>query len=309
MATPRPSGDPDAHEWVSFEDPDEERTWLLDVTFLAQGPHLDVLGALEAAAPFVEEDPTVAHLATGLLGQSLEPFTQQLDGDVPDLLMLLHHGMDDRERLGPATEKLLGVTELNGSRSRLSLAGVCVFGPQALGRAARSAPERAAPVDFVAVAESLAADGRLIEAGFVRSWRRYSGDPLDLLELNRIVLDQQMPEPGHVQRGDNRIEGRVIIHPTAEVTSSVILGPSIIGADARVSNSYIGPYTSIGPRAVIEGAEVVRSIVAEGVRIMHIGGRIEGSTIGRRANIFRDFSLPRAMRLHVGEDVEVALVD
>ncbi len=28
-ATPR-----DAHEWVSFEDPDEERTWVFDVTFL-----------------------------------------------------------------------------------------------------------------------------------------------------------------------------------------------------------------------------------------------------------------------------------
>jgi hypothetical protein len=25
----------DAHEWVSFDDPDEERTWLFDVTFLA----------------------------------------------------------------------------------------------------------------------------------------------------------------------------------------------------------------------------------------------------------------------------------
>ncbi|HEX4081327.1 MAG TPA: hypothetical protein VHX40_00070 [Acidimicrobiales bacterium] len=27
----------DAHEWVSFEDPDEERTWVFDVTFLASG--------------------------------------------------------------------------------------------------------------------------------------------------------------------------------------------------------------------------------------------------------------------------------
>ena len=26
---------PEAHEWVSFDDPDEERTWLFDVTFLA----------------------------------------------------------------------------------------------------------------------------------------------------------------------------------------------------------------------------------------------------------------------------------
>jgi hypothetical protein len=26
---------PDAHEWISFEDPDEDRTWVFDVTFLA----------------------------------------------------------------------------------------------------------------------------------------------------------------------------------------------------------------------------------------------------------------------------------
>ena len=31
MASPVPSG---AHEWVSFPDPDEDRTWVFDVTFL-----------------------------------------------------------------------------------------------------------------------------------------------------------------------------------------------------------------------------------------------------------------------------------
>ncbi len=30
----RPAVPNDAHEWVSFEDPDEERTWVFDVTFL-----------------------------------------------------------------------------------------------------------------------------------------------------------------------------------------------------------------------------------------------------------------------------------
>jgi glucose-1-phosphate thymidylyltransferase len=99
----------------------------------------------------------------------------------------------------------------------------------------------------------------------------------------------------------------VVIDPSAIIDSSIILGPCIIGANARVSNSYIGPYTSIGAEADIEGAEIVRSIICEGARIKHISNRIEGSTIGRRATIFRDFRLPRAMRLHVGEDVEVAL--
>ena len=99
----------------------------------------------------------------------------------------------------------------------------------------------------------------------------------------------------------------MVIDPSAEVTDSIILGPCIIGAGARVADSYIGPYTSIGAGAEIEGAEIVRSIVAEKVRILHVSGSIEGSTIGRGANIFRDFGLPRAMRLHVGEDAAVAL--
>jgi glucose-1-phosphate thymidylyltransferase len=141
----------------------------------------------------------------------------------------------------------------------------------------------------------------------VRTWRSYGGDPLDLLELNRIVLDQQTPEVDPAAGGDNRIEGRVIIHPTAEISSSIILGPTIIGPGARVSNSYIGPYTSIGAGAEIEGAEIERSIISDGARIMHVSGRIEASTVGRRARIFRDFALPRAMRLHVGDGVELAL--
>ena len=34
----------DAHEWVSFEDPDEERTWVLDLTFLTS-PWMCIFGA------------------------------------------------------------------------------------------------------------------------------------------------------------------------------------------------------------------------------------------------------------------------
>ncbi len=88
----------------------------------------------------------------------------------------------------------------------------------------------------------------------------------------------------------------------------MIVGPCIIGAGACVTSSYIGPYTSIGVNARIEGAEIERSIILDEARVMYVSGRIEASTVGRRASIFRDFGLPRAMRLHVGEDVEVALI-
>ena len=37
MARPEPPAPADAHEWVSFEDPEELRTWVFDVTFLLSG--------------------------------------------------------------------------------------------------------------------------------------------------------------------------------------------------------------------------------------------------------------------------------
>ena len=276
------------------------------VRYVGQTRRPDLLGSLDAAASFVGDDPAVVHFADGLVGNTGDRFSRCIVEEPEGLLLLVHRSPDKHAGLGPATERLLGVTELNGSRSRLAVAGVCVFGPRLL-RLASVAPVRAnRECDLIAVAEWLASQGHQPHVGFVQTWRQYRGNTLDLLELNRLVLDQHAPEAEPVDSGDNRIEGRVSIHPTAQLRSSVIIGPSIIGAGARISNSFVGPYTSIGARAEIEGAEVERSIVADGARIMHVSGRIEGSTIGQRASIFRDFALPRGIRLHVGANAEMA---
>ena len=277
------------------------------VTHLTYAGRNDLLGALSGSEAFVGDDACLMHTADGLVGHELLQLAELHDPDSSDLVLLLHRTAEERERLGPAARRLLGVSELNGSKSFLSLVSVCLFGPGALQLACAEAAGASEELDLAAIAERLADAGRSLRTTFVRTWRRYRGDPLDLLELNRIVLDQQTPEVDRLDGGDNRIEGRVVIHPTAEVRSSIILGPTIIGPAARVSNSYIGPYTSIGAGAEIEGAEIERSIICDGARIMHVGGRIEASTVGRSARIFRDFALPRAMRLHVGDGVELAL--
>ncbi len=274
--------------------------------FSRNGPD-DLLGALAATQSFVGEDPCVVHFADGLLGEGLGRFLSLQATESSDLFLLLDRTAGKRDRLGPAAHRVLGIAELNGSRTHLGLVGVCVFGPGALRRACQPAPPDRPESDLIAIAERLAGDAGALGLSIVQTWRRYCGDPIDLLELNRIVLDQQAPDGVPFDIGDNRIEGRVIIDPSADVTSSTILGPTIIGRSARVSGSWIGPYTSIGAWAEIEGAEIERSIISDGARIMHVGGRIAASTVGRRASVFKDFTLPRAMRLHVGDGVEVAL--
>jgi glucose-1-phosphate thymidylyltransferase len=162
-------------------------------------------------------------------------------------------------------------------------------------------------LDLTAIAEQLVDHGGRVRVEQVRGWRGNTGEAGDLLELNRVVLDALALETPSTNGTDNRIEGRVEVHPSACVRASVIVGPAIVGAGALVLDSYIGPYTAIGADVRIEGAEIERSIILPRASITHIGGRLEGSVIGEDARVFRDFSLPRALRLNVGDGGEVAL--
>ena len=107
-------------------------------------------------------------------------------------------------------------------------------------------------------------------------------------------------------RDGNRFEGKVLIDPTATVRSSVITGPTVIGRGAVV-DAYLGPYTAIGAGTRIEGVEIERSIVSPGANVTHVGGRLVSSIVGPDARVYRDFSLPRAVRLWVGDGVEIGL--
>ncbi len=262
--------------------------------------------ALSRTAEAVGDDPCIVHLADGLLGQPLTPFVQALEENRTDLLLLMQPGDQKAEPLGLAARRLLRIADFDPANTALGCAGVCLAGAGVLQRAGATRSP-AARFDLHAVTEGLAGASTCLEVQVVRGWRRYAGDAGDLLELNRVMLDLLAPDFELVELDDNRIEGRVAIHPTAHIRASAIVGPVIIGANAKVTDAYVGPYTSIGAGARIEGVEVERSIISPGASITHLGGRVVASVVGANARIFRDFSLPRAMRLAVGDNVEVAL--
>jgi glucose-1-phosphate thymidylyltransferase len=221
-------------------------------------------------------------------------------------MLIVDQGVDPEEHLRRPTQQLRGVAE-DLAWAALSTAGVCLFGPEALRHASTAAWIAGNDVDVTTVAQRIAIAGGDLNVLPVCAWRRYAGDALDLLELNRIALDRLDTGPHRPSNNGNRIEGRVRIHEGATVRQSVIVGPTIVGPGAHVSDAYLGPYTSVGAGARIEGAEIERSIVAANASITHVGGRLVASVVGRDARIFRDFSLPRAMRLRVGDGTVVAL--
>lgn len=133
------------------------------------------------------------------------------------------------------------------------------------------------------------------------------GGEASLLEANRQALEGLRTDVQGAHLDDCELQGPVVIHPTAVLRRTLVRGPAIIGPRARLTDAYVGPYTSIGADTFLEGTEVEHSIVMDEARLLHVGSRLETSVIGRGACIKRRFDMPSAVRLSIGDGAEVVL--
>jgi glucose-1-phosphate thymidylyltransferase len=149
--------------------------------------------------------------------------------------------------------------------------------------------------------------GRRVEPHVVKGWWKDTGRLEDMLEANRLVLDRIEPSV----RGeliDSQCEGRVVVEPGARLERTTVRGPAVIGAGARLTDAYVGPYTAIAEDCVIEHAEVEHSILLAGSSVRNLEGRMEASLLGRNVTISRGVRQPRAYRFMVGDNSEIGIL-
>jgi glucose-1-phosphate thymidylyltransferase len=184
--------------------------------------------------------------------------------------------------------------------------GACVLGAAA---AAPLVGSREVAVD--ALADALAASARRVRVAEVHGCLACADGDDGLLRANRLLLEGLAGASPATRDSasivGSEIQGSARIHPTARLRATLVRGPAVIGAGARLDDVYVGPYTSIGEDVVIEGAEIEHSLVLSGAEVRYPGVRLTTSIIGPRARLVRDFHLPRGMRVAVGADAVVAL--
>jgi glucose-1-phosphate thymidylyltransferase len=182
----------------------------------------------------------------------------------------------------------------------------CVVGPDAAGALARCFDGSHGTVE--SLADCLVTTSTRVRVGEVTGCRACGDGDDGLLHANRILLEglSGCDADGATLIG-SEIQGAAKIHPTATLESTLVRGPAVIGPGAHLTDTYIGPYTSIGEDVRIEGAEIEYSLLLAGAQVRYPGARLTTSIIGPRARLVRDFHLPRGMRLTVGADSVVAL--
>jgi glucose-1-phosphate thymidylyltransferase len=275
------------------------------LSWVEQSPGETLADSLRKLVDFLEGQPFVLHLADSLTRQSLRSVTAPADEHGLEALLVLD---------GSRPAELAQVVELRARRDRgraggvtppADVAGVAVMHAGAIEAVAglEAAPERI----LEALVERVQQHGGRVGTRSVSDWWRFRGGSDALLEGNRFALERGRANYTDAQVVNSSIQGAVIAHPQARIESCIVRGPAIVGAGAQLRNAYVGPYTSIGEDVLIDGTEIEYSVILPGASISHLAGRLEASVIGPKSKVFRDFRLPRALRLTLGEGAEVCL--
>jgi glucose-1-phosphate thymidylyltransferase len=281
------------------------------ITYIVQDEPKGLAHAVLTAEDFLGDAPFVMYLGDNLLADGLRGLVATFREAEPDALILLTPVSDPEH---------YGVAELDGERivrliekpkdppSNLALVGVYLFSPSIFEAARALEPSWRGELEITEAIQSLIEDGHEVQSEVVSGWWKDTGQLADMLEANRLVLEEiETRLEGDVDAA-SRVEGRVVIEKGATVSGSVVRGPAVIGAGSRIEDAYVGPYTSIGEDVCIARAEIEHSIVLSGSVVEDLGTRMEASLLGREVKLTRSDGMPKTLRMLVGDKSEIKLI-
>jgi glucose-1-phosphate thymidylyltransferase len=228
----------------------------------------------------------------------------------PAAQILLTRVSDPREfgvaELG-ADGRVVGLEEKpQHPKSDLALVGVYLFTPAVHAVIEGLTPSWRGELEITEAIQGLIDSGHRVDSSLITGYWKDTGNVADMLEVNRMVLESAEPARDGVVDPASELIGRVVVEAGAQVSGSRIVGPAIIGPGTKIINSYVGPFTSVGPDCVVEDSEIEYSIVLAGASIRGVR-RIEASLIGHSVEVTPAPRVPKAHRLVLGDHSKVQI--
>ncbi len=287
--------------------------WGASITFIPQDAPLGLAHCVLIAEDFLGDDDFVMYLGDNLLEQDLGAFVHAFEqarttADPPTAQILLKR-VPDPHRFGIAELDDAGhvirlVEKPADPPTDLALVGVYLF-DHTINDAVRAiAPSPRGELEITDAIQWLVDQGLTVRQEELTGWWIDTGKLTPLLEANRLLLEKVETRIDGEVDDASVLDGRVVIEAGARVTNSTLRGPLVIGADAIIEHSFIGPFSAIGDRCEVRHSEVEHSVIMADSKIIDIQ-RLEDSLIGREAVVSRTQVRPRALRLMVGDHCQI----
>ena len=282
----------------------------ISVTYIRQEAPLGLAHCVKIARDFLGDDEFVMYLGDNFIVGGITELVAEFTRDKPDAQILLTKVDNPSQfgvaELGPDGRVQTLVEKPAEPKSDLALVGVYMFRASIHEAVDAIKPSARNELEITDAIQWLVDSGKEVQPHLVTGYWKDTGRIEDMLECNRKVLESLEPVVHGTVDAESRLVGRVVVEDGAQIVRSTVRGPAIIGRGTRVVDTYVGPFTSIYHSCLVERTEIEHSIVLESTHIADIQ-RIEDSLIGKEVELSRSVTMPKALRLMLGDHSRVAI--
>ena len=282
------------------------------VSYILQPQPLGIAHGIRIAQEFMGATPFVLFLGDNFIRGGIVAQVKAFHAQNMDAQIILYE-MTDPSSMGVAMldgdGRVLRVVEKPKQFiSPYAVIGIYMFTASVFEAVNAIQPSARGELEITDTIQQLVNTGRNVRAHRLDEPWIDTGKISDMLDANRLILEiLETRIEGSVDAA-SQIVGRVVIERGAQVTNSVIRGPAIIGANTRIENAFVGPFTAIDHDCVVSHAEIENSIVMDTSRITHVRDRISDSLIGRFVEIRQSPPTPKTLRLMLGDHSQVGVL-
>ncbi len=283
------------------------------VTYIVQDQPLGLAHAVKTARAFLQNDPFIMYLGDNLIKDGVAPLVQQFNNSHVDALILLKEVPNPQSFGVAALDQKGNVVCLEekpkNPKSNLALVGVYLFTAQIHKAIDEIKPSKRGELEITDAIQRLIETNYKVNSHELQGWWLDTGKKDDMLEANRVVLDEMSDTYNKGLIDENtKLTGRVVVGQNSVLKDCFVRGPAVIGDNCHLEHTYIGPFTSVGNNARVSHAEIEHSILRENCEIINFHGRIEDSLIGANVSLSRRQTRPLAYRLMLGDDSKIEVV-
>lgn len=284
----------------------------VEITYIQQDAPLGLAHAVKISRDFLGDDRFVMFLGDNVIEGGISDLIRDFGNNPAWNSQIVLTRVNQPQHYGVAKLRDNGqidflVEKPKDPPSNLALVGIYMFDRHIFDATEAIKPSWRGELEITDAIQWLLENDYVVYPHVHEGWWVDTGKPIDMLDANSRVLEELVPVIHGEVDSDSEIDFRVTIEEGARVVNSIIRGPAIIGKEAEIINSYIGPFTSIYHHVTIENCEIERSIVLEHSSLRNVGSRIQDSLIGRYADVDMSDRKPTAMKMALGDYSKVRL--
>lgn len=284
--------------------------WGARVNYIFQEQPLGLAHAVMIAEDYLKDSKFVMYLGDNILKEGIKNIVKEFMRCNSNCVILLAE-VENPQQFGVAELKDGKVVRLiekpKHPPSNYALVGVYMFDNKIFEAVKQLKPSGRGEYEITDAIQYLIDKSYIVRPYIVNSWWKDTGKLEDILEANRLILDDINKDIRGKVNEKSELSGKIIIEEDSVILNSTIRGPVIIGKGSLIKNSFIGPFTSIGNNVLIINSEIENSIVMANSKILNLRRRIEGSLIGKDVEIKREKKPPKAFRFMIGDNSQIGI--